>query len=155
LPPQFGDCLAHNNSPDANYLYSDALNDKTGEMGVVQAIALKPVNCPPYNFIFIDACFTAQNDGMAKAFGITDGFVDKAYFGYTGQVDDSKHNTDWSDHFFTDLRTGMSVGAAQTETNTNFGFPTLGIQNAPTSILGDTGTKIHGVYGGTDLLWFK
>ena len=155
LASQFGDCFAHINSPDTNYLFANAADDTTGARSVTQSVGGKTLFQPAYNFVFLDACSTSQNNIMAGAFGITTSSTDLAYLGYTTSSDDSPYNRDWSNRVMVDLAGGFTVADAVTDANQVVGYPLLAGQHASTYIWGDKATKVHGVFGGAGTQWSK
>jgi len=118
---------------------------------------------PPYNFVFLDSCSCGAINSLAVAFGVAVG-VDRAFVGWAVPVPEIPrvgHPDDvdpvlWSKTLFQNLNSGKTVETAINDTNTAQGqMQDLTGQRINPSIYGDHATKVHGVYSGSLLAWYR
>lgn len=140
---RFADC--HN----ADLLYGFYCDIPNGIYSVHDRVGGKTEYQPAYNFVFIDACYSA-GDGtnlrnvMAKAFEIisADGTskADRAYLGWKGLSYDSSNGTAWVTAFFDFMSLGYTVSEAVNQANHSATPPGTPV------IIGDGNTTLHMIY---------
>ncbi|BDI27960.1 hypothetical protein CCAX7_000110 [Capsulimonas corticalis] len=129
------------------------------DIGVTNDITVKAANpnLPPYNLVDIDACNSAGNGAAAStgatSFGINSS--DRALLGWNAEEYTS--NYAWVARVWNNLALGMTLKDA-VNAATSKGRPSgPDANNHPVPIngviLGDSATKLHGVYGGAGLAW--
>ena len=128
---KFGDCYAQPNSGDEFYIYENEVEDKVGEKTAAQ---------PPYNFVYMDCCYSAYVDSAAVSWGISGYEYDEAYFGWVGESYDSWGYKNYTTAFFQDLADGNTAQHAKEEAErlTEIGGG-VGI--------GDPDTRLYWAYG--------
>lgn len=130
---------------------------------VKEYVAKKSRLQPVYNFVFIDACYSAManSDSMSNAFGIYQSSQDRAYLGYTYAINEDGYMASWTGAVMESLHKGYTVQQAIDYANNNVGKPIFGDdihydkQEVPPRIIGDLNAKIHGVYGVEGDVLFK
>ncbi|HET6387527.1 MAG TPA: hypothetical protein VFJ58_29410 [Armatimonadota bacterium] len=141
----FGDCLY---DPDTGAGAVVSAADVSG------AVHNKTAAEPPYNLVFIDGCLSASDDSLSNAFGI--GGTDTCFIGYTTEVDDSAHNTNWSNDLWSELAGGDKASDAISDATTDAdGPPTDDGVDAVPGTFGDGSATVHGTaYGASKGNWF-
>ena len=148
-----------NQSVDPSSTQANPRND------VAEAVALKSVNPPPYNFVYLDVCNGASNTELANGFGISaSGKSDRAFLGWNGWVDDSEVNQNWTQLLYAYLQSGETLSQALREADqipggppqdNNPSNPTYHLP-CPHPVYGDNAMTLHGtVYMGAKGSWFK
>ena len=144
-PGIFGDCTAvpavSPNPPDpAHYLVSSEVSS---------AMAKKTSSQPAYNFVFFCACQAAGDATLANAFGISGSSTDRAFLGFTTDVDNTDTTQAWAKAVCSNLQGGSTLLTAVRNANQNGNEPKLGGSDAGWKIIGDQNMTLNGtVYGG-------
>jgi len=80
---------------------------------VSAAVAQKGANRPPFNFVHIDACHSADNATLANAFGMTTiGPNDRAFLGFSTQALDDAVSEAWTARVWLNLHAGQTLTMA-------------------------------------------
>jgi len=134
---------------------------------VTHSVLSKNANQPPYNFVFLDGCETAGTTSSSISFKFTNAFSisgqDRSYLGWHNEVfASSSENINWKIRFWDNLSYGNTALDAALESTVDghpLGEAIRGEVSTETAIslvvLGDTATKLHGVYGRSGLDWFR
>ena len=143
-PSVFGDCKALTSSDLAQYYIG------SGEVTAGNKTAAQP----PYNYVFMFACLTANNAAMAGAFGIGPTSVNRAYLGFVTEASMTTKNVNWAKRVWENLAAGETIDNAVRNANV-LGVPENRGVDAVTAIHGDKAMKLRGVYGGVGTKWFR
>ncbi|MDQ2800658.1 MAG: hypothetical protein M3Y13_13600, partial [Armatimonadota bacterium] len=151
LPGVFADCSGgpsyDPNYQALHYVYSSDVSGVAGNnMG----------STPPYSFVYFHACQAAGDNTLANAFGVN-GPPDRAFLGFTTDVDDSQRSESFSTRIWQDLQSGRTVAFAISDAKARFPPQLNGRDNAAVpAYIGDMYTTVHNsVYGGTVGQWYK
>jgi len=115
---------------------------------------------PPYNFVYVDACYTSADNTLAEAFlPYTNLAVDRAFLGWTTSAEDDIQNVNFSQQVVQDLSSGMTLKDAITDATTKYTpfytNDTTGQRvTAVTGTFGDENMKLRSYYGGTGTDWY-
>jgi hypothetical protein len=179
-PNQSGDAPLRQHKPDiiaalppstALYAWTHGTATKFGDssssMQVVSAkwvdwsdvcvgVGSKSSSQPPFNFVFLDACLVGSESTLADSFGVS-AFADRAFLGWPISVPDDQPFEDWSWRLFIRLASGDTLLEARTYANTHGdGQPHDNNGNGIlATIYGDTSFKLHGVYLGAALSFWR
>jgi hypothetical protein len=164
--PGSGDPFDPNHHGDAHKIYIRSVDDPTGSDGVKEAVERKKDASgkylkPPYNLVIIDACYAAINSpGWLAAFGMASDPTDRAFVGYTTKILDDLGNALWMAEMLDHMRQGMTLSDAVQATYISRGWPVGRDSNGnllpvPPTLDGDLEMKLHGVYQGQGLEWYR
>ncbi len=151
----FGDCFVDNTPGVGAYLTAQEVGNANAQKGQL----------PPYCFVQFQACsvFANGDSSMASAFGIGPGSIDRAALGWSEDMAYGGPNEWWIQDLWAALCTnGRTLEQAIAQANVgqqHFGgdgcWVALFQHKIPPTVIGDMSMKVHGVYGGTDLQWWR
>ena len=155
---QFSDCS--NADGDAGKLF--ATYDPTGAASISTAVGWKKIQrkpIPAYNFVFIDGCASGAFPDFAYAFDVNDArytLADQAFLGWNVNVLNTMKLAAWTTLLWNSLASGDTLEEARHISNEKY---PLGVnlrkQLQIPVVSGDRFMKLHGVYQGNGLSYFK
>ncbi|MCX6380548.1 MAG: hypothetical protein NT023_13915 [Armatimonadetes bacterium] len=121
----------------------------------------------PHSFVAMMACDCGATDAMAVGFGVAmhtgPSTPDRAFVGWEVEIPEFTNVPgdisliDWTTEFYKNLNAGKTVLKAIDDANISPGKiwnQARTIQLSPVKF-GDPATKVHGVYGGNLLAWYR
>jgi len=153
-PGTFGDCATTNGN--GQFITSQEVGNALAAAGTGKSAN----HYPEYNFVFLDACSCGANDSLSRAFGTSVAVgppAPRAFLGWPADMADIQQDVDWTSRLFQRLAAGDTLHDAINWANTHGLGRALDWNGNPIdpAIFGDQFMKLHGVYQGVGLAWYR
>lgn len=150
-----------------NPVVTDSTGRNMFHVDITRSILSKNNAQPPYNLVFIDGCETAGETDLPTSHILSNAFgvfgSDRCFIGWHNEVfAQASENINWKIRFWDNLRYGNSVIISVLKSTIDgdpLGEGTRGNAATITEIypvmLRDWATKLHGVYRGKGINWYR